>query len=142
MILTVALNPVVEKTAVIDGLEIDGINQIQDYRLVLGPSAIYSAYIIKLLQGEPYVIGFAGGIGGRYIKNFMEKNRIKSDLLWKDRESRSVLRIIDSVYNTKTILVDNTFSYDEKDKKNIKHKLQLLLKDTEVVIVNDAYHED
>ena len=142
MILTVALNPVVEKTAVIDGLEIDGVNHIQDYRLVLGPSAIYSAYIIKLLQGEPYVIGFAGGIGGRYIKNFMEKNRIKSDLLWKDRESRSVFRIIDSVYNTKTVLMDNTFSYDEKDKKNIKHKLQILLKDTEVVIVNDAYHED
>ncbi|MBC7958646.1 MAG: hypothetical protein H7X94_02160, partial [Vallitaleaceae bacterium] len=90
MILITTLNLFVHKTAVVDGLDVNGINAIQDHRMVVGDSAIYSALIIKILQGEPYVLGIAGGIGGRFIKNFMDKNRIKSDLLMKEQETRSV----------------------------------------------------
>lgn len=138
MILTLALNPSVEKTAIVDGIEINQTNQIQDYRLVLGPSAIYSAYIIKILQGEPCVIGFAGGIGGRYIKNFMDKNRIKSDLLWKDTETRSVIKIVDSINTSETIFIDDTFLYEEQDIKNIKNKFRNHLKNVNVIVINDG----
>lgn len=136
MILITTLNLFVHKTAVVDGLEVNGINAIQDHRMVVGDSAIYSALIIKILQGEPYVLGIAGGIGGRFIKNFMDKNRIKSDLLMKEQETRSVLKIIDSVHMTETTFVDDTFSYDEVDMKNLKHKFMNNIKDANTVIIN------
>lgn len=136
LVLVVTLNLFVHKTAIVDGLDINGINAIQDYRLVVGESAIYSALIIKLLQGEPYVFGMAGGIGGRYIKNFMDKNKIKSDLLWKDEETRSELKIIDSVNMTETIFIDDNFKYNELDMKNLKHKFQKNIKSANIVLVN------
>lgn len=137
MILIVTLNLFIHKTAIIDGLEVGTINHIQDQRLVVGDSAIYSALIIKTLQGEPYVLGVSGGIGGRFIKNFMDKNRIKSDLLWKEAEIKSELKIIDSIKMSETTLVDDTFSYDEFDIKNLRHKFLNNVQDINTLIVND-----
>ncbi len=142
MILIATLNLFVHKTAIVDGMEVDSMNTIQDQRLVVGESAIYSALMIKVLQGEPYVLGIAGGISGRFIKNFMDKNRIKSDLLWKERETRSVLKIIDSVQMTETTFVDDTFNYDELDLKNLKHKFLVKLRDANTVIINSMSLHD
>lgn len=136
MILVVTLNLFVHKTAIVDGLEVNSANAIQDQRLVVGESAIYSALMIKVLQGDPHVLGVAGGISGRFIKNFMDKNRIKSDLLWKEKETRSVLKIIDSVNMTETTFVDDTFGYDDNDLKNLKHKFLNNIKDANTVIIN------
>lgn len=137
MILIVTLNLFVHKTVVVDGMEINSINHIQDHRLVVGESAIYSALVIKILQGEPYVLGIAGGIAGRFIKNFMDKNRIKSDLLWKECETRSDMKIIDSVHMTETTLVDDNFNFDEQDIKHFKHKFNHNLKDVNTVLINN-----
>lgn len=143
MILIVTLNLFVHKTAIVDGLEVNSTNAIADHRLVVGESAIYSALMIKVLQGEPYVLGVAGGIGGRFIKNFMDKNRIKSDLLWKEKETRSVLKIIDSINMTETTFVDDTFGYDSLDLKNLKHKFLNNIKDANTVIINSmAVHDE
>lgn len=136
MIITLALNPSINKLAVVDGLDINKTNFVQDYRMNLGESPIYTAYTIRLLQGEAYVLGFVGGIGGRYIKNFMEKNRIRSDLVWNDYESKSIYKIIDSVNGTETTLLDDGIEIDEQDKKNFKHKLQNQLKYCKVIVIS------
>lgn len=136
MILVVTLNLFVHKTVVIEGLEINNINLVQDHRLVVGESAVYSALVIKALQGDPYVLGIAGGIGGRFVKNFMDKNKIKSDLLWKECEIRSDLKIIDAVNMTETTLVDDNFVFDEQDIKHLKHKFQNNMKDVNTVLIN------
>ncbi|MCT4597029.1 MAG: PfkB family carbohydrate kinase [Vallitalea sp.] len=135
MIVTIALNPSINKLAVIDGLEVNSINNVQDYRICLGESTIYSAYTTKILQGEPYVLGFIGGIGGRYIKNFMEKSRIKSDMVFNLGESKSIYKIVDSINGTETTLLDNGLRVDERDTKNFKHKLQNHIKDAKVMII-------
>jgi fructose-1-phosphate kinase PfkB-like protein len=135
MIVTIAFNPSINKLAVIDGLEVNGENKVQDYRICLGGSTIYTAYIIKLLQGEPHVLGFLGGIGGRYIKNFVDKNRIKSDFVYNLGESKSIYRIVDSINGTETTLLDDNMVIDEKDKKNFKHKLQNQIKDTKLIVL-------
>jgi len=136
MILVLTLNLFVHKTVIIDGMEVNSVNHIQDHRLVVGESAVYSALVIKALQGEPYVLGVAGGISGRFIKNFMDKNRIKSDLLWKECETRSDMKIIDSVNMTETTLIDDNFTFDDQDVKHFKHKFQHNLKDVNTVLIN------
>ncbi|GKX27947.1 tagatose-6-phosphate kinase [Vallitalea longa] len=135
MIVTIALNPSINKLAVIDGLEVDGENKVQDYRITLGESPIYTAYMIKLLQGEPYVLGFLGGMGGRFIQNVMQKSRIKSDFIFNIGESQSIYKIVDSINLTETTLIDNNMTVDERDKNNLKHKLQNKIKDAKVLVI-------
>jgi fructose-1-phosphate kinase PfkB-like protein len=130
-----ALNPSINKLAVIDGLEVNGENKVQDYRISLGESPIYTAYTIKLLQGEPYVLGFLGGMGGRFIHNVMQKNRIKADFVFNLGESKSIYRIVDSINGSETILLDDNMIVNERDKKNLKHKLQNRIKDSKVMVL-------
>jgi 1-phosphofructokinase len=136
MILTVALSPSIEKNISLDELNIGEDNHITYHDFIIGDSAVYSAYMIKLLQGEPYLIGFAGGISGRYIKYFTDRNKIKSDLLWKEQESRSVTTILDQTGQT-TRLINHGFSYDEQDVKNFKLKFNSHIKDMYGVIINN-----
>lgn len=135
MIVTIALNPSINKLSVIDGLEVDGENKVQDYRITLGESPIYTAYMIKLLQGEPFVLGFLGGMNGRYIHNVMQKSRIKSDFIFNIGESKSIYKIVDSINMTETTLLNNNMTVDERDRKNLKHRLQNKIKDAKVLVI-------
>lgn len=135
MIITVALNPGIEKHLRVnhlsEGLEIP----IEEYNLSIASSSVYSAFIMKLLQADPYVLGFAGGIGGRYIKNFLDKSRVKSNLILKDKELRSTF-IIETNSDTVTKLVDNQHQFDEVDHRNFKHKLVSQIDDCELLLIN------
>lgn len=136
MILTIALSPTIEKHIKLDALNIGQDNDISYHDFMIGGCAVYSAYMIKLLQGEPYLIGFAGGIGGRYIKYFTDKYRIKSDLLWKEQETSSITTIIDQ-NGVKTKLLNHGFGYDYQDVKNFRLKFNSHLKDMYGVIINN-----
>lgn len=136
MILTIALSPSIEKIIKLDTLNIGQDNEMSYHDFMIGGCAVYSAYMIKLLQGEPYLIGFAGGIGGRYIKYFTDKYRIKSDLLWKEKESRSITTIVDQS-DEKTRLINHGFDYEAQDVKNFRLKFNSHLKNMYGVIINN-----
>lgn len=135
MIITVALNPGIEKRITVDALAIGDTTEVIDYQLSIGRSSVYSAYIMKLLQGDPYVLGFAGGIGGRYIKNFLDKNRIKSNLIQKEQEIESVF-IIEMPNQKDTVLIDHAHKLDEADARNFRHKLIGHINDSNIVLLN------
>lgn len=136
MILVITLNPTIIKTLNVQNLMVDTHNEVSKYQMSIGDCGVYSAYIIKILQGEAYVIGFAGGIGGRYIKNFLDKNRIRSDFNWKEQETRSSIVINDTLNETKTILTDKTMLFEEQDYKNFKHKFHNHVGDSDVILLN------
>ncbi|NDL67748.1 PfkB family carbohydrate kinase [Anaerotalea alkaliphila] len=136
MILTITLNPTVVKTAYVDGLQLDGDNLITKYQMAVGDCAVYSAYIIKLLQGDPYVLGFAGGISGRFVKSYLDKNNIKSDFNWKDQETRSAIIVKDTRTGQETTLVDQTMRFTPTDFKNFKHKFRNHFQECDVMVLN------
>lgn len=135
MIVTIALNPGIEKHIKIARYVEGATTNVDNYDLRISGSSIYSAYMMRLLQAEPYVLGFAGGIGGRYIKNFLDKNRIKSNLITKDKEVKTTI-IIRADNGTSTCLVDDEEAFVEADAKNIKHKLVAQIDPSELVVIN------
>lgn len=139
MIITVALNPGIEKRIGIKELTVGAETDVDSYRLSIGRSSVYSAYIMKLLQGDPYVLGFAGGIGGRYIKNFLDRNRIKSSLISKDQELESVF-ILEIPGQPDTVLTDHSHLLDDADARNFKHQLIGHINDGTIILLNgDTY---
>lgn len=139
MIITVALNPGIEKRIGVKELQLGQHTDVEKYQLSIGRSSVYSAYIMKLLQGDPYVLGFAGGIGGRYIKNFLDKNRIKSNLILKDQELESVF-ILEIPGQADTVMTDHSNMLDEADARNFRHKLVGHINDGSIILLNgDTY---
>lgn len=136
MILALTLNPSIIKTSIVDGFEINAVNNIIDERIDFNDGPLHSVNTIKLLQGEPFLLGFMGGPNGRYIKSFLEKNKIKSDLTWLDEEITSIHRIIDSIQGIETILRDKSINIHEKALKTFFQKLQLHINEVSLLILS------
>lgn len=136
LILSLTLNPALVKTSIVDGFELNHRNEIIDYRIEFDDGAIHAANIIKLLQGEPLLMGFAGGPGGRFIKSFLDKNKIKSDFTWMDVDVKYTQIIIDAIDGTETFLVDQGIKIDEKIIKIFFQKLQKHINDVSVLLLS------
>ena len=74
MIVTVTMNPAIDKTVEIDTLCPGGLNRIQRVEYDAGGKGINVSKTIKELGGESIAVGFLGGNSGRTIV----RNRAKS----------------------------------------------------------------
>ncbi|TCT14305.1 fructose-1-phosphate kinase PfkB-like protein [Natranaerovirga pectinivora] len=124
MILAITLNPSLYKTSIVDGFKLNDTNEVIDYRIEFNDGPIHTAHTIKTLQGDPFLVGFVGGPGGRHLKGYLEKSKIKSDFTWMDQEIKTIHKIIDSIKGIETVLVDQGISIDEKAIKSFFQKVQ------------------
>jgi len=136
MLLTIALNPSVIRQINLEKLIHGSANVAHSDNLSVGDCGIYSAYILKIMQIEPYVMSITGGIGGRFVKNFLDRNRIKTDFLQVDYEIKTHLFISDDSQNQTTSIISHNNSLSQKDFVNIKHKLNHHLAETQIVAIS------
>ncbi len=134
MILTVLVNPHLVRRIKVSGWKSDGQNKIIEENLAIGDSGVYSAHIIKILQGEPFVIGFSGGIGGRFIKNFLDKRRIVSDFIAIDGEPRMLTVMTDIQKTREYSFLSNGYEPQEGDLKALKHKFHNHIRECETIV--------
>lgn len=140
LILTIALNPSVVRKINISNFRTGELNVASKDELSVGDCGIYSAYVIKVMQGDPYVMGVSGGIGGRFIKNFLDKNRIKTDFLHVDHETKTLLLLEDDKNNTLTSISSHNEEITKRDFINIKHKLNHHIDETSIVTISGSDH--
>lgn len=136
MILTIALNPSIVRHIYMQELNPGYTNTVISDELSIGDCGIYSAYVLKVMQVDPYVMGISGGIGGRFVKNFLDRNRIKTDFLQVDHEIKSLLLITDRQNNRTTSIISHNNELSQKDFVNIKHKLNHHLTETQLVAIS------
>lgn len=119
-----------------DQLKLGELNHADKDELSVGDCGIYSAYVVKVMQGEPYVIGVSGGIGGRFIKNFLDKNRIKTDFLHVNHETKTLMLLNEG--DRLTTISSHNEHITQRDFNNIKHKINNHLDDTEIVAISGS----
>ncbi len=135
MIITVAPFPSVEYIYDVDFLEPNCAINSREVFLNILSKGIHSAQIIKLLQDEPILLSMLGGFAGKYIKHYLDKSRIKTDIVWTDTETPHKMRILLSDSSTYYLLKrDQTYNFDkemiklsQKLKSHIKKVSTLLL---------------
>ena len=89
MIVTVTMNPAIDKTVEIDTLCPGGLNRIQRVEYDAGGKGINVSKTIKELGGESIAVGFLGGNSGRTIENVLNQKGIRNDFVWVDQETRT-----------------------------------------------------
>ncbi|TCK92428.1 fructose-1-phosphate kinase [Natranaerovirga hydrolytica] len=136
MILSVTLNPSIYKTSIIEDFQLSQTNEIEDYRIELNDGPIHTVHAIKVLQGEPLLVGFNGGPGGRYLKSYLEKSKIKSDFTWMHQEIKTIHKLIDNKKNIETLLIDKGINIDEKAIRTFFQKLQNHIQEVSIMILS------
>ena len=95
MIITVTMNPAIDKTVEIEALQPGGLNRIQKVEYDAGGKGINVSKTIQKLGGESIATGFLGGNAGKTIENVLNAMEIKNDFIWAEGETRTNTKVFE-----------------------------------------------
>lgn len=95
MIVTVTMNPAVDKTAEVDALECGGLNRLRNVVSDAGGKGINVSKMIAALGGDSMATGFVGGGSGAVIRAVLDKMGIRNDFVEVTSETRTNLKIVE-----------------------------------------------
>jgi 1-phosphofructokinase len=127
MIITVTLNPAVDKTVLIDNFTAGSVNRVSDVRLDAGGKGINVSKVIASLGGESLATGILGGNAGTFIKEYLDSSGIANNFVTVQGETRTNLKIVDSVKGENTDINEigpNISRVDIEQVKSIMHNNQ------------------
>ena len=84
MIVTVTMNPAVDKTVEIERLLPGGLNRIRKVEYDAGGKGINVSKTIQKFGGSSVATGFLGGNTGKTIENVLKNQKISCDFVWVD----------------------------------------------------------
>ncbi|MBP3489984.1 MAG: 1-phosphofructokinase [Roseburia sp.] len=96
MIITVTMNPAIDKTIEIDRLVAGGLNRIRKVEYDAGGKGINVSKTIRELGGESIATGFIGGNAGNTIATVLEEKGITCDFVTVDGETRTNTKVFES----------------------------------------------
>jgi 1-phosphofructokinase len=96
MIVTVTMNPAIDKTVDLELLERGSLNRIKNVIVDAGGKGINVSKTIKELGGETIATGFIGGSGGTLIEKVLQEQGIKSDFVTIQNEVRTNMKVVET----------------------------------------------
>lgn len=104
---------------------------------------IYCSQMIKILQEEPIMITSLGGFGGKSIKYYLDKARIKSDIVWTNNETPHQVSILSEKNGSTYTLLSGEETLGEKEFSKLTYKLNQHIKKISTMVlsggVNNPY---
>ncbi|MFI3251382.1 MAG: 1-phosphofructokinase [Eubacteriales bacterium] len=98
MIITVTLNPAIDKTIDVGHMEVGGLNRIQSGVRDVGGKGINVSKTIKALGGNTIATGFVAGSTGEHISSTLKGLDIQTDFVWVDGETRTNTKVYSENY--------------------------------------------
>lgn len=95
MIVTVTMNPAIDKTVEINCLQQGGLNRISKVEYDAGGKGINVSKTIYELGGKSIATGFLAGNAGRTIKNVLDEKGIQNDFVWINGETRTNTKVFE-----------------------------------------------
>jgi len=102
MIITVTLNPALDKTLTLPGFAVNTVNRVQSLRLDPGGKGINVSKSVKALGGKTLCLGILGGAPGGYIKAALDKMDLPNNMVLSSEPTRTNIKIVDPVLGTNT----------------------------------------
>ncbi len=97
MIITLTLNPALDKTATIDPLVPGGLNRIQKSELDAGGKGINVSKLLNTLGGKSIATGFVGGSTGGALLRMLDDLGLTHDFVHVQSTTRINLKLLDTV---------------------------------------------
>lgn len=138
MILTVTFNPAIDKTIKLSGLKVNEVNRVNYSRSDAGGKGINVSKTIKELNGESIALGFVGGKSGETILEYLSEAGIKNDFIRIFGETRTNIKVVDTVNNTFTDINENGPAVTADKVAAIKSKLEGYLHEGTIVVLSGS----
>lgn len=137
-VVTVTLNPALDKTITIPRLEVGGLNRVEQVRLDPGGKGINVAKVLKNFSVDVIATGFIGGSEGEFIQRSLKNLGIKTGFVEVQDATRTNLKIVDNETKVTTEINESGFAAPAEDLAKFRHKLAGLLEDTSVLVLGGS----
>lgn len=134
MIITVTLNPALDKVLRVSRLTINGVNRVNDTQIGAGGKGINVSKVIKTLGGESLAMGILGGEGGMYIQHALSTLNINSQFCFVDAPTRTNIKIIDESMRTATEINERGEPVDPETLQEVFERLKAKVQPGDTVI--------
>lgn len=138
MIITVTLNPAVDKTIAIDSFKINSVNRVKKSRRDAGGKGINVSKVLMELGEKSIATGFLGGETGLSIGNYLEKINIENNFITVAGETRENLKIVDPMNNTFTDINDIGPSINSSNVDQLKKTINELTIKNKLIIFSGS----
>ncbi|MGI6384405.1 MAG: 1-phosphofructokinase [bacterium] len=95
MILTVTLNPALDKTLLIDSLKVHDTNRIRSLEIDPGGKGINVSRLLKELGISTVASGFIGGDAGRYIESCLHRQAVRTEFVEIKGVTRTNIAVVE-----------------------------------------------
>ena len=106
MIITVSLNPALDKTLVLSELQTGKVNRVKAIRRDAGGRGLSVSKTVNALGGESVALCIIGGATGMFIRTQLDNLGIENDTVEVQSETRTNLMIVDNFNKTHTEILE------------------------------------
>ncbi len=96
MIITVTMNPAIDKTVEIEMLKPGGLNRIRHVEWDAGGKGVNVSKTIRELGYSSTAVGFLGGNTGEMIRDALDKREIENDFVQIETETRTNTKVLEA----------------------------------------------
>lgn len=137
MVITVTLNPAVDRLIQIEHLHPGQLHRVQRAESIPGGKGINVARVIKKLGGEVLTMGLTGGDTGKMIKEFLAQQKIKEDFTRTEYPTRINLKIRELEQDRETEINEFGQSTPE-DFRQLKNTLKQHLPQADLLVLSGS----
>lgn len=134
MIITVTLNPAIDKTAQVEQMVPNGLNRLNNIILDVGGKGINVSKAIKELGGDSICTGFVAGSNGKWIEEKLDSLGLEYKFRHVEGNTRINLKVLDRDMNL-TELNDAGDEIHENDLRYLKEDLLEMVKPDDIVVL-------
>ncbi len=135
-ILTITLNPAVDKTAQVPNFKLGDDFREQGLSVSAGGKGINVSRILKSLGVNTVASGFLGGTSGQFIKKEIARENINQDFLSINENSRTSLSIIDPKNNVITRILERGPKITRDELNLFRKKFLTLIEHFDYVVLS------
>ena len=137
-VVTVTLNPALDKTVVIPRLDVGGLNRVKKLRIDPGGKGINVARVLNGFGINVKATGLLAGSQGHLLLNYLNSENISADFLTIPGETRTNLKIVDDSSNVTTEINETGFEVAPSDMNVFKAKLVTLLEQASFLVLSGS----
>lgn len=138
MIITVTINPAVDKTIEINNFTLDQVNRVENMRKEPGGKGINVSKTVKALGRESEVFSVVAGSAGDYIKSAIKAIGLEGEFLQVAGETRTNIKITDYALGLFTDINESGPQLDHAMNDDIVHAIDDMTNEGDVLVLSGS----
>ncbi len=138
MILTITINPAIDKTIIVDTLKVNEVNRVISSREDLGGKGINVSKILSKLNVPTIACGFIGSRNYAKVSQIVDNEALATDFVLVDATTRTNTKIVELSTQSTTDINEPGFEVTKKEISQLKTLISSIASEVDMVVFSGS----